>query len=159
MTAPADVLANAAVLRYLGGGASPGDVSIQPVSVDTDRWRLGANPDLVDWMWDELAAGLPVDARCLVAGGAAIAHPSSGLLLGVALGTQYALRLSGPSLDAALAAGYETRHEFRSVGRTLDLAATFGPGWVFGRFESQERGWLADSVVDAAAAVEEDLTL
>ncbi|MCC6618979.1 MAG: hypothetical protein IT341_08065 [Chloroflexi bacterium] len=159
MPPPAEVPSNAGPLRHLGGGLPPDQVPIGPVTEATDTWRLGANPDLVDWLWNDLASVLPGDARCLVAGGAAIVHPASGLLVAAALGTQYALRLSGRSLDDAIRAGYETRHEFRTVGRTIDLATEFGPGWVFGRFAAGERRWLADSTADAAAASESGANL
>jgi hypothetical protein len=89
---------------------------------------------------------LPADCRFLVADTAALVEPESGLILAVALGTQYALRLTGEGLASALESGYETRHEFRTVGRTLDLAATFGPGWVFGRYDPPEAAWLLEMV-------------
>jgi len=36
-------------------------------------------------------------------------------------------------------------HHFRTVGTILDLPATFGPDWVFGRFDDREPGWLLAS--------------
>lgn len=137
------------MLRYLGQGAQPVSVPVEPPPPGIDTWRLGAHPDLVERLWTALNAVLPTDSRYLVAGGAALVHPASGLILAVALGTQYALRLTGDGLAAALAAGYETSHEFRTVGRTLDLASTFGRGWVFGRHDSREGEWLAESYAAA----------
>ena len=134
------------MLRYLGRGDKPVDVRLARPGPDTDTWRLGAHPDIVEHLWTRLNAALPVDCRFLVADTAALADPRSGLILAVALGTQYALRLSGEGLVAALDAGYETRHEFRTVGRTLDLEATFGTGWVFGRNDGREGPWLAATV-------------
>jgi hypothetical protein len=142
---------NAGVLRYLADGDDPAAVSIRRPGPDTDPWRLGAHPDVVEHLWTRLNAMLPADARFLVAGGAALAHPGSGAILALALGTQYAVRLSGQGLAAALQRGHETTHEFRSVGRRLDLTATFGPGWVFGRFDPDEPTWLVESYRDASA--------
>jgi hypothetical protein len=136
---------NAGVLRYLGQGASPWEVPVEPMPGEVNRWKLGSHPDIVDRLWDGLNSALPADARYLIAGGAALVHPVSGVVLGAALGTQYALRLPLPARDAAILAGAETVHTFRTVDVTLDLPATFGPGWVFGTFDPREPGWLASA--------------
>lgn len=136
---------NRGVLRYLGQGAEPASVTVEPPPDDVDIFRLGAHPDVVEWLWRNLNAALPGDARSLVAGGAALVHPDTGLVLAAALGTGYAIRLVGKGHEAAQQAGYETVHIYRSVGRTLDLVAEFGPGWCFGRFDDQEGGWLAET--------------
>ena len=140
---------NLGVLRYLRPGADAASSPVRRPGPDIDTWRLGAHPDIVEHLWTRLSAALPVDARFLVADTAALVHPDSGVILAVALGTQYALRLSGAGLAAALEAGFETRHEFSTVGRTLDLATTFGEGWVFGRYDQRESGWLAETVATA----------
>lgn len=138
--------ANRGVLRYLGRGSDPEGVVVERPPDDVDTWRLGAHPDIVEQLWTRLNAALPTDARFLVADTAALVDPDSGLVLAVALGTQYAIRLAGDGLAAAEAAGYETAHEFRTVGRTLDLDRAFGPGWVFGRYGDREPDWLAETV-------------
>jgi hypothetical protein len=145
MAAVHDRADNAGVLRYLGQGATPVEVSVEPMPADVDRWKLGSHPDIVDRLWDDLNAALPADSRFLIAGGAALVHPQSGAVLAAALGTQYALRVPGAARDAALLAGAETTHTFSTVGVTLDLAATFGPDWIFGRFDEREAGWIAAS--------------
>jgi hypothetical protein len=142
---PADLATNAGVLRYLGQGLAVSDVTVAAPPPDVDRLRLGAHPDIVERLWDVLAAALPDGSRALVAGGPALVDPTSGIVLAVALGTQYALRLTGAGLEAARAGDYATRHAFRSVGRTLDLAETFGPGWVFGDWNAEEGTWLAET--------------
>jgi hypothetical protein len=143
---------NGGLLRYFAAGGDPGSVAVEQPPADVDTWRLGAHPDIVERLWTHLNAALPADSRSLIAGGAALVDPSSGLVLAVALGTQYAIRLTEEGLAAALAAGLETRHEFATVGRTLDLAATFGPGWVFGRYDEREAGWLAESAATFGTA-------
>lgn len=145
-----DLPRNAGLLRYLGR-ADAQRVPVARPSPDTDTWRLGAHPDIVQHLWERLNAALPADGRFLVADTAALVDPDSGLILAVALGTQYALRLTGEGLLRALEAGHETSHEFATVGRTLDLGAAFGPGWVFGRSDPREGEWLRETVAAAAA--------
>jgi hypothetical protein len=140
---------NSGVLRYLGQGVEPAGVSVVRPDAETDTWRLGAHPDIVAHLWERLNMALRADSRFLVAGGAALVDPGSGLVVAVALGTQYAVRLSGEGLAAALQAGFETSHEFATVARTLDVAAAFGPGWVFGRYDPREPDWLRETVVAA----------
>lgn len=134
------------MLRYLGQGADPRAVALRRPGPDTDTWRLGAHPDIVQHLWERLNAALPADCRFLVANTAALVDPESGRVIAVALGTQYAIRLIGAGLAAARDAGFEARHEFATVGRTLDLEATFGPGWVFGRYDDREGEWLRETV-------------
>jgi hypothetical protein len=136
---------NHGALRYLGQGLAPDAVPVAVPAPDVDTWHLGAHPDVVARLWEVLNAALPTDARCLVAGGAALVDPASGLILAAALGTRYALRLTGRPLAEALAAGLATVHLFSTVGRTLDLEETFGPGWVFGAWDDREAAWLAES--------------
>lgn len=115
---------NAGVLGYLQrAGADQPD----PHPDEADRYHLGTHPDIVAHLWDELAAAFDDDARAVVHGSPALVDPASGVVMVVGLGTTYALRLT--SADAA---GGTTLHVYSSVGRTLDLAAAFGPGWVFG---------------------------
>lgn len=140
-----ELSANGGVLRYLGQGADPASVTVAHPPDDVDIFRLGAHPDVVDWLWGNLNAALPDDGRSLVAGGAALVHPETGLVLAAALGTGYAIRLTGKGDETAQQADYQTVHTYRSVDRTLDLAAAFGPGWYFGRFDRREGEWLAET--------------
>ena len=149
LPSPADVVSNLGVLRYLAGGGPPESVAAELPTDHTDTWRLGAHPDIVEWLWTTLNGALPADARCLLDNGAALVHRTSGVILAVALGTRYALRLTEPDLDQALARGYATAHDFRTVGRHLDLASTFGPGWVIGAQEADEARWLRASWSEA----------
>ena len=133
---------NAGALGYLAHGRSAAEAGFGPPLGDIDRQRLGTQPAVVDRLWDVLNAALPADSRWLVFDGPALVHPESGIILAAAIGTQYALRLLPRDLEAAVAAGAELAHTFRSVGTALDLPATFGPGWAFGRFDEREPAWL-----------------
>ncbi len=137
---------NQGVLRYIAQGGDTTGVAVVPPPEDVDRWRLGADPAVVGWLWDELNAALPVDGRRLVGATAALVDAHTGRIIAVALGTQYAIRLAGQALSEAGVAGYVSVHHFHTVGRTLDLAETFGQGWVFGAMDDREPGWLASSL-------------
>ncbi len=142
MATPLDRPENANVLRYLAHGRDAADAYSGPPPADVDRRHLGAHPDIVDRLWDALNAALPADARWLVFDGPALVHPESGVILAAVIGTQYALRLLPADLATAVAAGAELVHAFRTVGTTLDLPATFGADWVFGRLDDREAAWL-----------------
>ncbi len=136
---------NARPLRYLAHGRSAADATFGPPPSDVDRRHLGTHPDVVDRLWDALNAALPSDCRWLVFDSPALVHPESGVILAAAVGTQYALRLVASDAAMAVEAGAELVHHFRTVDTTLDLPATFGPGWVFGRFDDREPEWLLAS--------------
>jgi hypothetical protein len=133
---------NAGPLQYLGHGQSPAEAAFGPPPPDVDRFHLGTHPDIVDRLWDTLNEALPADSRWLVFDGPSLVHPTSGVILAAGIGTQYALRLRPEDAASAVAAGAELVHRFRTVGTTLDLPATFGAGWVFGRFDEREADWL-----------------
>jgi hypothetical protein len=135
---------NAAALQYLAHGRSIAEAGFGPPSADLDRHHLGTHPTIVDRLWDELNDALPTDARWLVFDGPALVHPG-GVILAAGIGTQYALRLLPADHAAAVDAGAELVHTFRTVGSTLDLPAGIGPDWVFGRFEQREGEWLLAS--------------
>ena len=141
---PLDLPENAGALDYLAHGRSAAEASFGPPPADVDRHHLGTHPTVVDRIWEELNGALPIDARWLVFDGPALVHPD-GSLLAAAIGTQYALRLLPADRDAAIEAGAEVVHHFQTVGTTLDLATTFGPDWVFGRFDEREPAWLLAS--------------
>jgi hypothetical protein len=139
-----DLPENAGALRYLAHGRPASEATFGPAPADLDRHHLGTHPTVVDRLWEDLNQALPLDARWLVYDGPALVHPD-GAILAAAIGTQYALRLLPPDREAAIAAGAEVVHHFQTVGTTLDLAASFGPDWVFGRFDEREPAWLLAS--------------
>ena len=141
---------NLGSLRYLAHSRPAVEAFSGPPHADVDRRHLGTLPAVVDRLWDVLNSALPADARWLVFDGPALVHPESGIILAAAIGSQYALRLQPADLAAAIAAGAELVHTFRTVGTTLDLPAAFGPDWVFGRFDEHEPAWLRASYEAAA---------
>jgi hypothetical protein len=132
---------NAGALEYLAHGRDAAEAAFGPPPPDVEPGHLGTHPTVVQWLWDDLNAVLPVDARWLVFDGPALVHPG-GTILAAAMGTQYALRLLPHARAAAIAAGAEVVHHFRTVNTTLDLPSTFGLDWVFGQLEDRETEWL-----------------
>ena len=132
--------ANAGVLRYLGRQGPPPGPDPEPDAAD--RFHLGTHPDIVAHLWDDLAPAFEADARSVLMATPAVVDPDSGVVVALGLGTTYALRLSPEDAAAAIGAGRPTTHVYRSVGRTLDLAATFGPEWVFGAWDDDEAACL-----------------
>lgn len=132
---------NAGPLQYLAHGRAAAEAAFGPPPADLDTLHLGTHPTVVSRLWDGLNQALPLDARWLVFDGPALVHPD-GTIVAAAIGTQYALRLLPADTPAAIAAGAEVVHRFQTVGTTLDLSATFGPEWVFGRYDEREAGWL-----------------
>jgi len=135
-------------LNYLAHGRPAAGSAFGPPPHDVDRLHLGTHPDVVDWLWETLNTALPSDCRWLVFDGPALVQPGSGVILAAGIGTQYALRLGPEHAVTAVESGAELVHEFRTVGTTLDLRATFGAGWVFGRFDDREAGWLLASYLE-----------
>jgi len=131
---------NTGVLRYLDRGGSTDEPDPHPDQAD--RYHLGTHPDIVAHLWDTLAAALDGDARAVLRATPVLVDPASGVVVAVGIGTTYALRLTPEDAAAAIAGGIATVHVFRTVGRTLDLAAEFGPGWVFGARHDDETAWL-----------------
>ena len=89
------------------------------------------------------------DARCVVLGCPALADPVSGVVVGLALGTSYALRLTEDDLEEGLAAGLERAHSYNRPTPMLDAATAFGRDWLFGAYDEREPRWLAASVTAA----------
>lgn len=134
--------ANRGVLAHLRARTSEGaPLTARPGDVPSPYLGLGAHPDVVERVWDQLGWALSEDCRCIVHGTPALVDPGTGLVLALALGTSYVLRIAPADLEGSLAAGARTTHAFAGGG-TLDLA-TFGPGWVFGRFAAIEADQLA----------------
>jgi hypothetical protein len=126
---------NAGVMRYLARGGSSAEPDPHPD--EADRYHLGTHPDIVAHLWDTLAAAFDGDARAVVRATPALVDPATGVVVAVGIGTTYALRLTAED-----AAGSDTVHHYRTVGRTVDLAAEFGPGWVFGARRDDETACL-----------------
>lgn len=133
---------NAKVLAHLCG-AWPGEPVFawhrEYVGKRNPYMDAGCHPDIVERIWDQIGAALPSDCRCLVYGWPALMHPVSGAILALAMGTTYALRLTGPGLSAAFASGAKT--VVKGADGSTDIRAEYGPDWVFGSWATAEPDW------------------
>ncbi len=141
---------NERVLAYLRAqGEVPWALVVPPGAIADPYLQLGSHPDVVERVWGELGAMLNPDARCVVLGCPALADPASGVVVGLALGTTYALRLIEEDLEEGLAAGLERTHSYNPPIPTLDAATAFGRDWLFGAYDAREPRWVAASVTAA----------
>jgi hypothetical protein len=111
-------------------------------SVPDAYMGAGAHPDAVECVWDQLGAALPQDCRCLLYGTPALVQPKTGLVMAIAFGTAYYLRIPPDARLAAQAAGAKTLVTWTGGGR-LDVTREFGPDWIIGGWLAQEPGWCS----------------
>ena len=131
---------NHALLRYFGSAAGT-IAAVGRWDAGPEPYRdSGCHPDAVMRLWQDIGRGLPADCRCRVGTNPALAHPGSGLVFGVVIGTQYAIRVPAECIQEALSAGLKTFTTWPPNER-FDVAATFGPGWFFGAWSGQEAEW------------------
>ena len=102
--------------------------------------RCGSHPDVVARIWDEIGSMLPPQSLCLVYGTPAIIHVQTGVILAIAIGTQYVLRLPGGLAAEAITVGAKTRTVWAG-GSEMDTRRDLGEDWVFGAWLREELGW------------------
>ncbi len=140
---------NRLVLERLG---DPKRVRFDPRPIASPRehpdpyQEAGSHPDVVERVWDVLGASLPKNGRALVYGAPALVHPL-GVVMALAYGTQYALRIPEASLAWAAKAGCKTEQTWTGGGMT-NIEDELGRGWVFGAWLEQEKAWLAQTYAD-----------
>jgi len=103
--------------------------------------NLGSHPDIVERVWVGLNSGLPLDCRAIVYGAPALVHPAAGVVIAMAYGTRYVLRIPEEFFPAALARGCAVEQMW-SGGAKTDIGAQFGRGWLFGNWIQEEPQWL-----------------
>lgn len=131
---------NAVLLAWLARDGHRTPIA-RPSSVADAFTQCGSHPDVVERVWDQLGAGLPRAARALVYGRPGLVHERRGLVLALALGTQYALRLPVGVVAEAEGAGLRSVHVYRTVGERVDVGA-WGGTWRFGAWVREEAGWV-----------------
>jgi len=156
--------ANRRILTYLSDpdrltrsvSVAKSERSCSPDDVEDPYLRLGAHPDLLERLWDELGATLPEDCRWIVFGTPVLVHPRTGVIFGFGAGTHtYALRLPAVERTAALAAGAVTVHRYPAYpnlgipASVLDLAE-IGEEWVLGGWHEGEEKWCRAAYDDGA---------
>jgi hypothetical protein len=131
--------ANERVLRYLTRHGALVEERA-PREGQRDYWEAGSHPDVVERIWDKLANELPVESRRVVCGSPAVVHPVSKVVLALAIGTQYAIRLPSDVVTAGVPARWRTDTTWAG-GQRLDVREEFGDEWVFGNYSTDEVAW------------------
>lgn len=120
----------------------PGIPPIGPPHGHPDPYlQLGSHPDIVQRVWDDLGGALPADGRAIVYGTPALVDPRSGVVLAMAYGTAYVIRVPESLLEAAYKAGCQAERSW-TTGGTTRIADEYGHGWVFGAWVQAEAEWL-----------------
>ena len=140
--------ANAPVIAWLAGRQGPDD-DRPPRADEHDYWEAGSHPDVVERIWNQLGRTLPIESRRVVCGTPALLHPTSRVLIAVAIGTQYVLRLPSALLRSGVPATVRTETTWSGGGR-MDVRAAFGPEWVFGSYTPEEEAWCRASFQEHA---------
>jgi hypothetical protein len=133
---PANECVIRSLCRLMGRAASVAT----PDSVRNPYLGCGSHPEIVERVWDQLGHGLSPDSRRIVCGVVVLVQPTTGVILAVAFGTSYSLRLPQGAFAAALEAGCTTSHRWGD-GKTTDLSTLFGSDWVFGCWAKDEAAW------------------
>jgi hypothetical protein len=138
--------ANEGVVRYRERSPDrPPTPDVRPPRSDGhDYWKCGSHPDIVERVWDQLGRELPEASRVVVLGTPGLVHPESGVVIALALGTQYGLRLPIAAWAHGLPPGV-VRTTTWSGGETMDIGETIGPDWVFGTWAPAEERWCRDA--------------
>ncbi len=142
---------NAKVLAFLAERSSGSPVVVAPDAVPNAYFACGCHPDIVERLWDQLGKTLPADCRCVVHGTPALAHPQTGVILGVGIGTAYGLWLSGEASVEAARAGV-TASTTWSSGDIMHIDSELGEGWVFGAWLASESNWCSSAYAAAQSA-------
>ncbi|MBK7878790.1 MAG: hypothetical protein IPJ77_24285 [Planctomycetes bacterium] len=108
-----------------------------------DEWELGAHPDLVSLLWDEVDPHLPKRCAWIVHGRPALVRPKTGVVFGFVSGTNLIVLRVPRALHAAF--GLDERFQLRL--RHPEGAAC-EPDWVSAPFERVRE--LARAAYDAA---------
>ena len=135
--------ANKQVIRYLERETKRSE-DIRPPSPEHDYWGSGSHPEVVERIWDELGKNLPADSKRVVCGTPALVHPRSMVLIAVAIGTEYAIRLSTARLRSGVPSTVRTETVWAG-GDRLNVRAEFGSAWILGSYSSEEETWCRES--------------
>ena len=114
---------------------------VSPDMTSDPYMQAGSHPDIVARIWNDLGAVLYEDRQAIVYGSPALVHPEAGIVLAVAYGTSYLIRVPAESIQNALKIGCLIEKEWSDGSRT-DVVAEMGPGWVFGCWAEEEKRWL-----------------
>ena len=133
------------MIAYLSNRNPDAALTLSPEESTRDPYMsLGSHPDIVERIWKGIGAELDEDCRLIVCGTPALVQPITGIILAIALGTQYCLHLPIPLIQTALKAGAPTTTKWAG-GRVTDVAKEFGEGWIFGKWLKDEISWCQEA--------------
>ena len=143
-----DIPRNRIVLAYLTRplhrNRAPLPKVVGPEEVDDPYTRLGAHPDVVQRIWDELGRSLPKDCRSVVHSTPVLLHPENGTIFVLALGTGYGLRLPIPLVKVAISRGARISVRY-TYGGEMNTHRDLGRDWVLGAWLAAEPRWCAQA--------------
>jgi len=128
-------------LRDKHGGNAP--IS-SPDSHPDPYLRAGSHPDIVSRVWETLGGALPADSRAIVYGTPALVHPKNGVVLALAYGTAYVIKIPDDEMSEAIEAGCKAEQTWTGGGKT-NVQELLGFGWLFGCWDRREINWLLDT--------------
>lgn len=134
---------NAKLIAYLSRFHTPSTSAVMmPMQAHNPYYTLGTHPDLVERLWDQLPALLPVDCRAVFYNSPVLIRPDTGIVFAFAGGTHtYALRLPPREFSEAVQAGAQRVYTYPS-SPPIDLE-TIGDEWIFCRWYKNEEYWCA----------------
>jgi len=68
-------------------------------------------------------------------------HPNLGVVLALAYGTAYVIKIPNDTLNEAIEAGCKAERRW-SNGTTTNIQELLGYGWLFGCWDKRELVWL-----------------
>jgi hypothetical protein len=145
--------ANAGLRRHFQSRSQPPGLPplASPDQVTNPYETLGAHPDLVTRLWDELGGKLPAGCRIVFQGIPVLMHPTTGIVFGFATGTHtYALRLPRREQGHAISAGATRIKDYPAIRLRFDLD-DFGPEWVFCGWFPDEEAWCRSAFQHAGS--------
>lgn len=138
-----DIPRNSIVLAYLTRphqNRVPLPTVVRPEEVDDPYMGLGAHPEVVQRVWDELGKALPRDCIRVVYSTPALVHPENGTIFVLALGTGYGLRLPPPLVEVAIRRGARISMRYTD-GDDMNTHRDLGCEWVLGAWLAAEPRW------------------
>jgi hypothetical protein len=135
---------NRRILHHAKGKNAREPAIASPDSHSNPYWDLGSHPDIVERVWDGIGAIFPEDCRAIVYGTPALVHPGKGIVLAMAYGTAYIIRVPDDLVDAAIQAGCAIERHWAN-GCTTNIQEELGYGWLFGNWLDEEAHWLLET--------------
>jgi len=121
-----------------------------PDGAGRDYMESGAHPDIVGWLWDQLGKVLPEGSRRVAFGSPALMNPDTRVIVAIAIGTQYGVRLPRHVFESGLPVGAKTQTTW-SDGRTFNIQKEFGQDWILGSFSAAELAWCKQALNEKRA--------